>query len=83
MKCTHILVSAHHAVQGAGGIEDYVQEHVRAWVGQQLEAQGVRAAVLLPAALAVRQQHSRQCPQRCWQQLCSLCCLLHSRLLSM
>ena len=58
MKCAHILASAHHAVQGAGGIEDYVQEHVSARMGQQLEAQGVHAAVLLPAALAVRQQHS-------------------------
>ena len=55
---------AHHSVQGPGGVKEHVQEHAGTRVGQELQAEGVRATVRLPAALAVRKQRSRQSAER-------------------
>ena len=47
-------------------------------VRQELQAEGVRATLLLLAALAVRLQRSRQRAQRGRQQLHPAYCLLHT-----
>ena len=73
----------HHAVQGTDGIKDHIQEYVSARMRQQPGAQVVRGAALLlllaAADLMVRQQRGRQRPERCWQQVHPLCCILQDQ----